>query len=72
MTGPYAADKLPRVVVHDPSRIVQLTYRDRNALDNGRYERRDEGLGNFGLTISQVERRVICRTSQSAHLAGRR
>ena len=30
-------------------RIVQLTYHERNLLGNGCYERRDEGLSNFGV-----------------------
>ena len=69
MTGLYAADKLARVEVYDPSRVVQLTYRERKPLDYGCYERRDGGLGGLSLTISLEERRVICRTSLSVHLA---
>ena len=30
-------------------RIIQLTYHERNLLGNGSYERRDDGLSNFGV-----------------------
>ena len=38
-------------------RIIQITYNERNLLGNGCYERRDEGLTNFGVdAIKQMNR----------------
>ena len=38
-------------------RIIQITYNERNLLGNGCYERRDEGLTNFGIdAIKEMNR----------------
>ena len=35
-------------------RVIQLTYHERNLLGNGCFERRDDGLSNFGLDALRV------------------
>lgn len=39
-------------------RIIQLTYNERNLLGNGCYERIDEGLSKFGLTVVKEMNRL--------------
>ncbi|MBI4218895.1 MAG: membrane dipeptidase, partial [Chloroflexi bacterium] len=39
-------------------RVIQLTYNERNLLGNGCYERRDDGLSRFGLSVIREMNRL--------------